>query len=80
MPIGYISHLANSNLTNEKKNSISLKKKEEEKTNTEYYFLEGVIIFKILNVLSRCNVKKRLVTRQAISDLRRYSDSLRCVI
>lgn len=68
MPIGYISHLANSNLTNEKKNSISLKKKEEEKTNTEYYFLEGVIIIKILNVLSRCNVKKRLVTRQAISD------------
>lgn len=67
MPIGYISHLANSNLTNEKKNSISLKKKEE-KTNTEYYFLEGVIIIKILNVLSRCNVKKRLVTRQAISD------------
>lgn len=68
MPIGYISHLANSNLTNEKKNSISLKKKKEEKTNTEYYFLEGVIIIKILNVLSRCNVKKRLVTRQAISD------------
>lgn len=67
MPIGYISHLANSNSTNEKKNSISLKKKEE-KTNTEYYFLEGVIIIKILNVLSRCNVKKRLVTRQAISD------------
>lgn len=68
MPIGYISHLANSNLTNEKKNSISLKKKKEEKTNTEYYFLEGVIIIKLLNVLSRCNVKKRLVTRQAISD------------
>lgn len=68
MPIGYISHLANSNLTNEKKNSISLKKKKEEKTNTEYYFLEGVMIIKILNVLSRCNVKKRLVTRQAISD------------
>lgn len=68
MPIGYISHLANSNLTNEKKNSISLKKRKEEKTNTEYYFLEGVIIIKILNVLSRCNVKKRLVTRQAISD------------
>lgn len=59
MPIGYISHLANSNLTNEKKNSISLKKKEE-KTNTEYYFLEGVIIIKILNVLSRCNVKKKI--------------------
>lgn len=59
MPIGYISHLANSNLTNEKKNSISLKKKKEEKTNTEYYFLEGVIIIKILNVLSRCNVKKK---------------------
>lgn len=68
MPIGNISHLANSNSTNEKKNSISLKKKKEEKTNTEYYFLEGVIIIKILNVLSRCNVKKRLVTRQAISD------------
>lgn len=60
MPIGYISHLANSNLTNEKKNSISLKKKEEEKTNTEYYFLEGVIIIKILNVLSKCNVKKKI--------------------
>lgn len=60
MPIGYISHLANSNLTNEKKNSISLKKKKEEKTNTEYYFLEGVIIIKILNVLSRCNVKKKI--------------------
>lgn len=60
MPIGYISHLANSNLTNEKKNSISLKKKKEEKTNTEYYFLEGVIIIKILNVLSRCSVKKKI--------------------
>lgn len=60
MPIGYISHLANSNSTNEKKNSISLKKKKEEKTKTEYYFLEGVIIIKILNVLSRCNVKKKI--------------------
>lgn len=44
-----------------KKNSISFKKKkEEEKTKTEYYFLEGVIIIKILNVLSRCNVKKKI--------------------
>lgn len=68
MPIGYISHLANSNSTNEKKKFNFLKKKEEEKNKIEYYFLEGVIIIKILNVLSRCNVKKRLVTRQAISD------------
>lgn len=61
MPIGYISHLANSNSTNEKKNSISSKKKKkEEKNKIEYYFLEGVIIIKILNVLSRCNVKKKI--------------------
>lgn len=59
MPIGYISHLANSNSTNEKKKSISSKKKKEEKNKIEYYFLEGVIIIKILNVLSRCNVKKK---------------------
>lgn len=60
MPIGYISHLANSNSTNEKKISISSKKKKEEKNKIEYYFLEGVIIIKILNVLSRCNVKKKI--------------------
>lgn len=60
MPIGYISHLANSNSTNEKKKSISSKKKKEEKNKIEYYFLEGVIIIKILNVLSKCNVKKKI--------------------
>lgn len=58
MPIGYISHLANSNSTNEKKKFNFLKKRRR-KTKTEYYFLEGVIIIKILNVLSRCNVKKK---------------------
>lgn len=61
MPIGYISHLANSNSTNEKKkNNFFKKKRKEEKTKTEYYFLEGVIIIKILNVLSKCNVKKKI--------------------
>lgn len=60
MPIGYISHLANSNSTNEKKKINFLKKKKEEKNKIEYYFLEGVIIIKILNVLSRCNVKKKI--------------------
>lgn len=60
MPIGYISHLANSNSTNEKKKFNFFNKKKEEKNKIEYYFLEGVIIIKILNVLSRCNVKKKI--------------------
>lgn len=43
-----------------KKKFNFFKKKKEEKTKTEYYFLEGVIIIKILNVLSKCNVKKKI--------------------